>query len=217
MIPGPTLIKACPICGAKHSYFTILSGNTLTMELYSDGKIIYPMMPEHPPYYKCTSCKKYFETLDAVTVGEQKEPFNLAGSEENEIYPPFKELEPDDYEWFIALNILEFFKDRELNNTMNTLYLRSYNDRTRAGKPLFNDEEDKEKYESICRQLLEVRDESIEDNLLFKAELHRNLGEFDKSIEYIARITEFRLIYLLFKFRAAVDKEIREVVRLDMG
>lgn len=187
------------------------------MELYSDGKIIYPMKPEHPPYYKCTSCKECFETHTAVTVGEQKNPFDLAEPEENEVYPPFKELEPDDYEWFIAQNIFQVIKDKELNNTINTLYLRAYNDRTRAGKPLFNDEEDKEKYESICRQLLEVRDESIEDNLLFKAELHRNLGEFDKSIEYIARISEFRLIYLLFKFRVALDREIREVVRLDMG
>lgn len=46
MLPGPTIIIACPLCGQYAKKRTIISGNTFGAKLWSDGKRISPMLPE---------------------------------------------------------------------------------------------------------------------------------------------------------------------------
>ena len=48
MLPGPTLIIACPACKAEHLLPTLASGNTLGARYWTDGYCEAPMLPEIP-------------------------------------------------------------------------------------------------------------------------------------------------------------------------
>ena len=60
MVPGNAKIVKCPYCGEKKELMTLLSGNTLGAELWSDNKRIAPMLPSISPVQKCPKCGKYF-------------------------------------------------------------------------------------------------------------------------------------------------------------
>ena len=54
--PGPDYIYECPKCSNLLKKASNASGNTFGSTLYSDGKMIAPMLPEFPNLTKCTKC-----------------------------------------------------------------------------------------------------------------------------------------------------------------
>lgn len=214
MIPGPTLIKACPNCKSKHSYFTLLSGNTFAAKLYSDTKIIYPMSPTHPIYYQCTVCDYIFETEKARTVGRQKGD-NLF--EEGEGHPDFKQLGPDEYMVLKALNAEKLKKDKKLLFKLCLLQHQAFNDRTRNRNPIFIKKSDETNYRENALQLIGVLEENSDNNLLLIGELYRNIGEFEKAKEYLSKVAEPQYKKLTYIIRQEINNGNRDVVMLDGG
>ena len=53
---GPDKYYKCPNCGAYLYTHTLLSGNTFGARVYSDGKMVAPMLPEYPNLTKCGGC-----------------------------------------------------------------------------------------------------------------------------------------------------------------
>jgi hypothetical protein len=76
MMPGPTLIIACPACGASHQRATLASGNTLGARLWTDGKMEAPMLPSLPAVTRCAACARLFWVEDAPLLGEV-DPFDI--------------------------------------------------------------------------------------------------------------------------------------------
>ena len=60
MIQGSDYIYKCPKCGNLLKKLTLISGNTFQGTVYSDGKSIYPMLPEIPNLTKCKKCDEIF-------------------------------------------------------------------------------------------------------------------------------------------------------------
>jgi len=85
MLPGPTLILACPKCSAPHRSGTLESGNTFGAKVWSDGKMIAPMMPEEPAFTKCSACGTFCWVSDMPQIGSyspwsnspQREPLSF--------------------------------------------------------------------------------------------------------------------------------------------
>ena len=66
---GPNQIVACPHCGALAHYRTLVSGNTLGAEGWTDGRQYAPMMVEPPAVVKCHACARCYWLADAKEVG----------------------------------------------------------------------------------------------------------------------------------------------------
>ncbi len=69
MMPGPTLLKACPHCSARFLLRTLRSGNTFGAVLYSDGRLIAPMLPDSPRFRICQGCARPFWIHEANDAG----------------------------------------------------------------------------------------------------------------------------------------------------
>jgi hypothetical protein len=70
MLPGPDEIIRCPVCLGLLRHSTLASGNTFGAELWSDGRLDAPMLPDSPPVVLCPCCAAPFWERSAVRVGE---------------------------------------------------------------------------------------------------------------------------------------------------
>ena len=69
MMLGHDRILACPICHAAARVGTLLSGNTFGAILFTDGKMIAPMLHEMPALARCKGCGVFYWLSDAEEVG----------------------------------------------------------------------------------------------------------------------------------------------------
>ena len=57
---GFAKITSCPHCGGEKEIMSLMSGNYIGAELWSDGKLIAPMLQKPSPVQKCPHCRKYY-------------------------------------------------------------------------------------------------------------------------------------------------------------
>lgn len=69
MLPGNNQVLRCPRCAALHRVGTLASGNTLGAVLWSDGRLVGPMLREERCATKCPSCGEVFVRSANATVG----------------------------------------------------------------------------------------------------------------------------------------------------
>jgi len=79
MMPGPDEVMRCRSCGTTMRKGSLLSGNTCGAELWSDGFLAAPMLPDFPPVGVCPGCKAVFRT-DLTPVIAQIEPWESSDS-----------------------------------------------------------------------------------------------------------------------------------------
>lgn len=94
MKPGPIYIYQCPNCDKLMSQWSILSGNTFGATLYSDGKMIAPMLSELPRISKCKKCGFFtwlnkLEPIGSYNIGEETHK-SAKGTEGKTILPQVK-------------------------------------------------------------------------------------------------------------------------------
>ncbi len=70
MIPGPDKVIECPKCKGLVRGFTLMSGNTGWARMWTDGKMIAPMLSQLPAVTKCKKCGHYFWASDAKEIGK---------------------------------------------------------------------------------------------------------------------------------------------------
>jgi len=178
MQPGPNNIYKCPHCGHFLKERTLLSGNTCEAMFYSDGKRIAPMLPEFPDLTKCKKCNHIF-WLSIFKIVGQEDCWN----------PDSKWADAECAEF---LNIKDLFRALEMypkkEKDIRIWILWTFNDRIRNGKEIFIDPDDKDLWEQNSNALLKLFDDSNLERKFLKAELYRNLGEFEKCIDIIESI-----------------------------
>ena len=69
MIPGPTMLVACPLCDHPAMYFTLTSGNTIGAIHWTDGKLEAPMLPQPPAVARCPGCGECYWLETAPSFG----------------------------------------------------------------------------------------------------------------------------------------------------
>ncbi|MBL0036315.1 MAG: hypothetical protein IPP26_11300 [Flavobacteriales bacterium] len=65
MLPAPDTIHQCPHCNAKARKSNLLSGNTFGSQLWSDGYMHAPMLPEMVQVTRCPGCRRIYWLADA--------------------------------------------------------------------------------------------------------------------------------------------------------
>ena len=234
MLPGiPELVK-CPSCGFAQKQETLMSGNTFGALHFSDGSRIAPMLPETPRYTKCPECSVLFGVCDAKREKVAKCWGEIhAGKGKGEDAPYIEFLSKDEY--CQAINEgLYGVSDTDMKGRMLDLRLllwRAYNRRihTDAYKALLDgkksslwnrigSDDEEVIYRDNCRELLKLLEGSSDDEAyLIKAEIYRNLGDFDRCREALLRISKPKYYRpFIDAIKTACDTECTLTVPVDV-
>lgn len=188
MLPAPTLIIQCPYkgCTAHYRVRQYYSGNTFGAQVWTDGRIAGPMLPEVPEITRCDSCGGIFWVDRAPTVaqvewGDPSDPWHDT--------PDVRFLTPQEYLEALASPALS--SNRTEEQRLRSLLWWADNDRYRldhwvvrtcsAGEGWL----DEEQVRQNRTRLFELLDEREPANRLAKAELARELGWFAVARELL--------------------------------
>ncbi len=189
MLPGPDQIVACPHCHGLAKYRTLVSGNTFGAQVWSDGKQVAPMLPRPPAIVRCRHCAECYWLYDAKEIGTQ-EPW---GREDDPVDPAWKNAEyieePTEAEYYSALEG-NLASDRERERSLRVLAWWRRNDAFRGRSHAADGAvpEASEPFKSNLRALAELLDAGDENDLVMKAEVLRELGEFEAAAGVLHRI-----------------------------
>lgn len=174
MTLGPPYRLTCPKCGGQKLVASIASGNTFGGTLWSDSKHDYRMLPQPSFVQHCPACGHYYFLNDGHPMATEEESFsfdfgNLSFEQTDKA---FEELYDEKLEEEYKMQLL-------------FLWLYRYNDKyggregencsDRCPKPIA------ERHKAIVNTLLDHQ----ADNVLLCAELHREMGEFDKCMNWL--------------------------------
>ena len=216
MIPGPDQIIACPYCQGLEAHFTLVSGNTFGMRTWTDGRHIAPMLPALPPVARCHHCARCYWLADARRVGSYERW--STGTDVNPAWEAAPSIEePSEKECYAAL-AGALASDRDQERQLRTLAWWRRNDAFRAwdedAPPQSAGDMD-----GACRQnmeaLLSLVGKTKKPDLLMRAELLRELGNFDAVREALDQVTQTRYRWVVQQIRALCDSEdvtVRELV-----
>lgn len=182
-------IRECPHCRAHVVQEETVSGNTIGAVLYTDGKRHAPMFPDHPLLARCPVCGGLFWVEEAVEVDSG---FEAAEGKKKIQAPSEKDL-------------LDYLVGQALPRKQEK-YLRfrawwAANDVWRwlqNPKPIFSKEQVKN-----LKALSALLDESDQDQRIFKAEIARELGNFEEC-----------LLLLSYQFDKGFDRAIGFIKKL---
>ena len=190
MMPGKPLRKECPYCHEVKELLSLLSGNTIGGEQWSDTKAIYPMCPRNSEIQKCPSCGKYYFLSEAKTLPEGEgwsismNTGHLDFDELREAYVQLYESASEDKKFALRLNILYSFND---------MY-------GRKGISTIDSGDAWEFFVDNCRSMLKM-EKTIPT---LRAELYREIGEFEQCVQYLDSLESAG------KFENEVRNTIRE-------
>ncbi len=182
--PGPTIVRECPKCSVPIEQRTTASGNTFGARYWSDGKMGAPMLPDYPWLVKCPKCKHLFWIDEAKKLGDTNKGWKGQGK-----------LEPRSPE---SPTVLDFYtivpsiKDKEKQRYIRTHLWHCANDPYRdgasTGKVSFSAEA-----KASMEVLSKLLDDKDPEDRLAKAEIARELGQFDRCIKLLSVSFDKRL------------------------
>ncbi|MBQ5888730.1 MAG: hypothetical protein IIW77_05600 [Bacteroidaceae bacterium] len=170
MLPGNCILASCPHCGEKKELLQLLSGNTFGAVLWSDAKQVAPMLPCVSDVQKCPACGHYFFLSEAKTEEGDDYSFETGRLSFDESIEAFGELNG--------------CSDDELEN-LSVVVAWAFNDIIREKRT--PTPEQYAKFKDIISSTLEHP--KFVGNELLKAELYREIGEFEKCLNILSEYT----------------------------
>lgn len=191
MLPGPTVYRECPACNTTVTGDSLASGNTFGAVYWSDGKMDAEMLPEFPEIVKCPDCSDLFWIEESTVIGEY-DWFNGEDYEKPEEWKNAKSvIEPrvEDYIRAIEMKLFSGDDDREKYLRIHLWWLINDFVRYEDREPdLFKDH--KETFQNNLKYLDKLLGENDDDEKLMKAEIARELGEFDLCANRLEEVSE---------------------------
>jgi hypothetical protein len=220
MLPGPDKIVACPLCQGLAKYATLRTGNTIGARVWTDGKEIAPMLPMPPTVVRCRHCAGCHWLADAKEVGEM-EPFHRMRHPDDPAWEGVEYVEePAEAEYYSAIEG-GLARDREQERCLRTLAWWHRNDAFRdgsgtdAGPVAALSEEGRRNLVALAGLL----DPEAENDLIMKAEVWRELGEFEAAALALSQVNTEKYRDVVAQLRAlceSKDTGVREL-RFDDG
>ena len=191
------IVRECPHCKAHVVQEETVSGNTIGATYWTDGKREAKMLPDHPALVKCPACQGLFWVDESVEVDSG---FDAAKGKQQVLAPSGKEL-------------LEFLSGPDLPRDKE-LYVRvsawrSANDAWRwnpNATPAFS----KEQVQNL-KSLSKMLDETEPNQRILKAEIARELGEFDDCLELLSQPFDERYGYAVGFIKKLAEEKLRVV------
>lgn len=215
MIPGPDQVIACPYCSVLAKHMTLVSGNTIGARVWTDGKRVAPMLPRLPSVVECRSCGECFWLADAKKVGTVKH-YGLGGEQVDPAWAAAPGLqEPTEEAYYRALR-KGLAANPKQERTLRILTWWRGNDTVREtpdsedARVAGGSEARRENLEALARLL----DEGDENDRVMKAEVFRELGEFESALQLLERVTKPEYGAVVHQLRSlceAGDKFVRQL------
>jgi len=238
MYPGPNHIIKCPSCGAFQQRQSLASGNNFGAVYYSDGNVMMPMLESYPYYVKCPSCGVFLKLSDTVVVGRIPWDHGSLLREKSHCTSEYPDewAEAPDAE-FLTINEYCRAIENGLCNSgakdseewkkdilaLRVALWRAFNDKIRnpktdAESPETMGNSERAVYDANCRAILVVMADDFDDgSLLTKAEIYRNLGEFEQCVSSLSQIKDYDRYspYITSIKKACIGKNMLTVRVLD--
>lgn len=172
MLPGKSKVYVCPHCGAYKAVWSLASSNSCCgVNIWSDGKFYHSMQEYASMIQRCPSCKHYFIIYQAES--------HLA----NSVYTinkgelPYANLKEALSE-FEAAGL-----DQKQLYDIRMIVLHAYNDLYGYAEKKDIPTEESDYIKRLIGELLPMT-----KDVLFQAELYREMGEFSKCIDVLNHI-----------------------------
>jgi hypothetical protein len=191
------IVRECPHCKAHVVQEETVSGNTIGAIYWTDGKREAKMLPDHPWLAKCPVCAGLFWVDEALEVDSG---FDAAKGKQQVLAPSEKELLS-----FLTAPALP--RDKELY--LRVRAWRSANDAWRRNPnatPAFS----KDQVQNL-HALSAMLDESVPNQRILKAEISRELGEFDKCLSLLSHPFEKDYEFTVGFIRKLAEDRVRAV------
>lgn len=233
---GPTNIYKCPHCGTGKHLMSHVSYNDIGTVIWSDTYVDAPNRSDLSRVQKCGHCGKYFfiDGIQPVVLRDELyEEYGIGSSEAGtldyrESLEAMRQFEgaalSEDQRLWLRYNLLYAYNDwrtREIAVVRKHLgelgdqlsgWRREWSDRLFEQLAECSSRVETEEDRRVFREnALALISHTSDDNLLFKAELYREMGEFDRCLELLAVIGDN---HLTRQFRRAAEGGSREVFRV---
>lgn len=210
MIPGPTIIRKCSACGKHISQDTNISGNTCGARFWTDGKWDAPMLLDQPPLVKCQHCGTLVWIDEQTEVGEL-DAWHFFDTDDRD---RFRDARPgstptlQDYADLLDAGISD-------KNKEHYVRLRAWwagNDpRRESGESTHLDSFEKQNLGAF----LALLDETDDHERVMKAEVFRELGEFNEAEKLLATDFDDELTQAVSMIRDLNQKRIATVAEME--
>ena len=176
LIPALAKILICPFCKGEKPVLEPLFGHSLGGSLWSDMKTIYPAMPEISMVQRCPYCGKYYFSYKV----DSKEGNENSDDQGNLTYEQIKEA-VNQYDQIVL--------EQEDEITLRLLFVQIYND-TFQREGVAHDAQPTAADKALLHKQV-LRLEHIWDNAedLLRAELYREIGEFEQATKILNALT----------------------------
>ncbi len=176
---------ACPNCGHPKKIMTMISGNTCWASYWSDGVTLYPMFLSFPDVLKCKKCSSFFWFDDIVEIDVRE--FSKLGIELSRIADIVKKLSVYEYYEAIESNLCS---TPEIEKKLRIAAWRRWNDTLRGNgdKTIFTIPKRVQHWRFNLNTLLNLLDESKEEECLIKAEILRNLRRYREAKAILLKV-----------------------------
>lgn len=193
MLYGPNLVIECHRCKTKLLVYTCWSTNSLDAIIWSDGRM--ERMDDFPRLARCHTCRTFIWVYEAPVLHKvDASEFVLEIDGETVPFPERNPLTLSDYKEALASGTCTT-PSHEIYVRLNIW--RVYNDRTRAGEALYQQNGDRLYYQTnlvALDALLCVKEERLEDQeeeeileaeeqkILLRAECYRTRSKFEECL-----------------------------------
>jgi hypothetical protein len=187
------------------------SGNSIDSKSYSDGKIVGPMLSTFPVISICSKCNAIFwfnkikevDRYEFMSENWEKwigvETARFLSIQEYFTALETQLAETTEEEFFIRKNICWAFNDRFTGGRMTLVFY----DSKKNNEFLHDKDTAQTLYLENIKRMLDLIDPTNVNRLLLRAELNRNLGNFEECLFIIHRIDNPDLS----KIKAAIKNE----------
>ena len=196
-------IRECPHCRTHVVQEETVSGNTIGAIYWTDGKREAKMLPDHPWLAKCPVCSRLFWVDEAVEVDSG---FDAAIGKQQVLAPSGKEMLE-----FLSGSVLP--RDKEM--FLRVAAWRSANDAWRRNPnatPAFSKDQ-----EQNLKALSDMLDEKEPNQRILKAEIARELGEYDKCLRLLSQDFDERYGYAVGFIKKLAEEKVRVVRSISPG
>ena len=201
MMIGFSQVLTCPFCGTKKDVMSLMSGNNIGAQLWSDNKEYAPMCPETSWVQKCPHCGKYyFRSRQKFVHSDSTMSCDCGELSLQEVKEALEQLTKEGFE----NNSEEVMIRLLLFHTYNDEYFR-YEDKPKTIPA-------KEDHALFVECGLWLIDHHVEDVVL-KAEYYREIGEKEKAksiLEAIEMRDDFHTEFAK-KIMERIDKDDTQV------
>lgn len=213
MLLGPDAAVSCPSCGAKARYRTALSGNTFGASYWTDGKRVAPMLAELPNFVRCGSCSSCYWLRDEIRddddliddEGGEGAPLPyIEGADEADMHAALAAGQVAGGEAERELRILAWWISNDQFRVSNSLSVVEIGGLTGARR-------------GNLRALLPLLNEYDDNDLIMRAEIHRELGDFAAALQQLEEIADERFDSVVRQLRELCENRETRVQQLRFG